>query len=102
MQDNPFDVSFLFSGVVSSLTGGLVYDLKTAMAAMVALFLVVIAIDLLRDVLVSRVARSQRDRLRSDAEGEYKIMTTNAPISQFERDVARSRYNASVRRFSNL
>ncbi len=62
------DIAAILFQTVSDLTGGLITDIKTAMVGMIALFVIVLGVDLLLAVLNVRVGSLIGGSRRKDDE----------------------------------
>lgn len=89
----PSDILFQ---AISSMTGGLINDLTTAMLGMVVLGFLVFGVDYLKDIFEDSIARRETnaslDRARS-----YKKMAESID-DQVSKDYLNARYRNEIRR----
>lgn len=91
---NPIDLVF---NSISSLTGGLITDLTTAVIGLLTISFLAFGADLLIGVLAGRYSESKRTNcVHSTFKALQKARESG---SQVERDMAMSRYRSALRRY---
>jgi hypothetical protein len=81
---------------ISSLTGGLVSDLQTALVAMFAIAFICMGIDYLKDCFEHTIRSTQKGKAINEAR-QYRNNADNA-TNQVDKDVFESRYRDAIRR----
>ncbi len=90
--------TFLFD-LASDLTGGLITDLKTALAGMLLLAFILMGLDLLKSALETKIKKYFLGQALSDAEAWYERRQSS---SGMYRDFADVRYRQSLSKAARL
>lgn len=102
MVDPVNPTGFLFQ-VVSDLTGGMVTDIKTAMVGVVTLLIIMMGLDLFKDVFFIAVKGQAEFRASIKARDEYINAGKRAGMtdSEIEKDENETKFNAARRKYSS-
>ncbi len=91
---NPVDLVF---SAITSLTGGLITDLASAVIGLLTISFIAFGADLIISVLAGRrMDKCRSDRVHSAFNDREKAKVSG---SQVERDMADSRYKSALRRY---